>query len=134
MSGHPCRVLASQIELEKQKQEVLRELIAELSDLAAGRRSSLLTGQGLRYAGYSILAATGLLGKVGAVLTRIAGGVAGVALTRDLAELSGDADLQAVDRLIEEAARDFQKSDRRIHQLRREYRELHCEVEFGEVP
>ncbi len=131
---HPCKVLARQIEFEKQKMTVLRELIAELSDLAAGRRSSLLAGQALRLSGYSILIATGLLGKIGAVLTKIAAGTAGVGLTRDIAELAGDSDLQSVNGIIDDAVREFRSSNRKMQQLRREYKELQCDVKFGKAP
>ena len=134
MSEHPCKVLANQIEFEKRRQTALRELIAELSDLASGRRSTLLTGQGIRLTSYSILGASGLLGKVSSLLTKLAAATGIIGVATDAAELGGDRDLQAVEALIDEAVRDFHASDRKLRQLRREYRELECDSLLGETP
>ena len=141
MSQHPCKVLARQIESLKRYQTGLRELIAQLSDLAAKRSSILVVSGFLRNLGNLTLATAGALAGGGALLGKALigksvgalGGMAGLGSAAAGNYLDDD-DLPKVQRMIEEATREFMKAHRKKRQLRREYKELQCDLTFGKSP
>jgi len=143
MSNDACKVLAKQIEVEKRYMTGLRQLISVLADLADKRTSILIAAGYIKTLGYDILAVAGiigaatkkkLIGRIMGVIAALAGGSS--RFTGRLSErtLLEDKDYRTVQGMIDEAMREFMAADRRMRQLRREYKELGCEVKYGSAP
>jgi len=133
-------VLVQQIENEKQYMTGLRDVIGALSDLVSGGRTVLNVAEFVRYTSYTVLAATGLGGAAKTVLGKIImrlgvlTGLGAIAGEARLKKYLNEGEVPEVQRMIDEAEREFLAAERRIRQYRREYRELGCEVTLGKAP
>jgi len=146
MSEDPCKVLINQIKSLKEYMTGLRQLIGVLSDLAARRATIANVSSYVRSVSYNILTVAGAIQGVAGLfgknmLHKILGALAGLGgvtgmMTDRIREDTylKDKDYRKVQRMIDDASKEFMNADRRIRELRQEYRELGCRVKYGNAP